>query len=83
MIGWIGSLSFGLCGLPQAVKTYRDGHAKGLDTGFLVLWTTGEVFTFAAVIMDAPVPYLLANYILNAIFLVVMWRYKLWPRRAS
>ena len=81
MIGWIGSLAFGICGLPQALRCYKDGHADGLDLLFLILWTIGEVFTFYAVLQDAPVPYLLANYSFNAVFLAVMWRYKLVPRR--
>lgn len=81
MIGWIGSLAFGFCGLPQALKIYQEGHADGLDLGFLLLWTVGEVFSFYAVLRDAPIPYLIANYVLTGIFLTIMWRYKLWPRK--
>lgn len=81
MIGWIGALAFGFCGLPQATRVWRDGHAEGLDTGFLFLWTLGEVFSFVAILSDAPLGYLILNYSLNAIFLAVMWRYKFFPRQ--
>jgi hypothetical protein len=80
VIGWIGAVGFGLCGLPQAAKTYRDGHADGLDLGFLLLWSVGEIFTFAAVLYEAPKDYLIANYAANAVFLSVIWTYKIWPR---
>lgn len=81
MMGWLGAIGFGLCGLPQAVKAYRDGHSDGLDLGFLLLWSLGEVCTFWAVYHGNPVKYLIANYTLNAVFLCVMWFYKIWPRR--
>ena len=81
MIGWIGAVAFGICGLPQAVKTYRDGNADGLDITFLILWTVGELCTLYAVIVDSPRPYLIANYLANLIFLLIMWRYKIWPRK--
>lgn len=79
-IGWIGAIAFGVCGLPQAWKSYKDGHADGISNGFLALWTIGEVFTTIAVVVEAPKPYLLANYALNAVFLAVMWKYKIWRR---
>lgn len=80
MIGWIGAVAFGFCGLPQAIKAYREGHCYGLDFGFLLLWSIGEICTFWAVAHDNPVSYLIANYALNAIFLAIMWFYKLFPR---
>jgi uncharacterized protein with PQ loop repeat len=82
MIGWIGAVAFGLCGLPQSIKAYRDGHAEGLDWGFLGLWTLGEICTLVAVLKDAPEPYLIANYVANMGFLAIMWRYKLKPRKS-
>ena len=81
MLGWIGAVAFGICGLPQAVKAYKDGHTDGLDLMFLSLWTIGELFTLVAVIRDAAPAYMLVNYILNGMFLAVMWKYKLFPRK--
>lgn len=36
-IGWIGSILFALCGLPQAIHSMRHGHSDGLTWGFLVV----------------------------------------------
>lgn len=82
-IGWVGSILFSICGLPQALKTWKDGHADGLDLSFLLLWTGGEVFTLIAVFAQAPKVYLIFNYCANLVFLIVMWKYKLWPRHKN
>jgi len=82
LFGWIGSLLFSLCGLPQAVQCARDGHARGLSWSFLAMWFFGEVFTIIYVWPKADVP-LLANYMVNLVFLVVMLRYKISERPAS
>ena len=80
MIGWLGSILFSLCALPQTIKTFKDGHAKSLSTGFLFLWTGGEVLTLIAVIQDKGSSYLLANYISNLVLLAIIIRYKVFPR---
>lgn len=82
-LGWIGAICFALCGSPQALKSYKDGHSNGLDCKFLLMWTVGEVFTLIAVVKDAPLKYLIYNYAANLIFLVIMWKYKIWPRKVS
>ena len=42
VIGYIGGLAFALCGFPQVLQCYRQGHAKGMSVAFLGLWATGE-----------------------------------------
>jgi uncharacterized protein with PQ loop repeat len=81
-IGWVGSILFSVCGLPQSIKTWKDGNADGLDMNFLLLWTGGEIFTLIAVLDQAPKIYLIFNYFSNLIFLLVIWRFKLYPRKA-
>ena len=84
MIGWIGSLMLGFCGLPQALKSFRDKHSDGLDVGFLLLWTIGEVLTLIAIVKDASnIPYLIFNYSFNLLSLQVIWYYRLFPKRAK
>jgi uncharacterized protein with PQ loop repeat len=80
MIGWVGSILFAICGLPQAIQSIRDGHSRGLNWGFLVCWTGGEIFTISYVWPKADYP-LLANYFANMIFLLIMLRYKIWERK--
>lgn len=75
-LGWIGSLLLAFCGLPQAVKCYRDKHAIGLDWGFLVAWFTGELFTFVYILPKMDLP-LMVNYSANILFLCVIIYFKL------
>lgn len=81
LLGWLGAVFLAFCGMPQAIKSVKDGHAYGLDRKFLLLWTGGEIFTLIAVLGDIPVKYLIFNYGMNLIFLLVIWFYKIFPRR--
>jgi len=78
-IGWLGSMLFALCGLPQAIESYRKKHSRGLTWMFLLMWLFGEILTFAYVLpkMDYP---LLANYVVNFLFLIVIIWFKAFPK---
>ena len=80
VIGWIGSLAFALCGLPQVIQSIRDGHSRGLNSWFLFLWCLGEACTLAYVLPSGNAP-LITNYVLNGICLSILVYYKLKPRR--
>jgi uncharacterized protein with PQ loop repeat len=79
-IGWLGSIMLALCGLPQAIESYKTKSSEGLTWGFILLWFIGELFTFAYVMpkMDFP---LLLNYSANIIFLSVIIYYKINPKK--
>lgn len=79
LIGWIGSILFAACGIPQAYESFKKGHSNGLTWAFLLMWLGGEILTLAYIIpkMDWP---LLFNYINNLICLLVILRYKIKPR---
>ena len=82
VIGWIGSVCFALCGVPQAVACYRQGHAKGISTIFLLLWASGEVLYIIAVFMEFGfVAWMMANYFTNLVSISVIIRYRFWARR--
>ena len=78
-IGWFGAFLFGVCGLPQAIQCARDGHSRGLNWFFLLCWLGGEILTIIYVWPKADYP-LLANYLVNLVFLAVMLRYKIRER---
>lgn len=80
ILGWVGSILFSLCGLPQAIKSYKDGNSDGLDNAFLVMWTSGEILTLGVCIDQGLPAFLLFNYSLNLVFLAVIWKYKVWRR---
>jgi len=77
--GWVGSILFALCGLPQAIACWRNGNSDGLDWTFLLAWFFGEVLTIIYVLPKMDMP-LLFNYFLNLLFLFVMLWYKIFPR---
>lgn len=76
-IGWIGALLLGLCALPQVIMCVKTKTAQGVSWGFLLMWFLGEVFTlwyiFAKEIPSFP---LIANYSINILGLLVIFKYK-------
>ena len=76
-IGYVGSIFLAICGLPQAIQSYRQKNSDGLNVSFLLLWTFGEIFTLIYVIPIMSIP-LLINYVANLCFLCVIWKYKIW-----
>lgn len=76
-IGWIGSMLFALCALPQVILVWKQKHAHGLSWGFLNMWFWGEVLCFLYVasqpVLQIP---LLANYILNFVLLLIIFFFK-------
>jgi uncharacterized protein with PQ loop repeat len=78
IIGWIGSMLFAFCALPQCIMVCKQKHAQGLSWGFLLMWMLGEILCFFYVAMQPmlQVP-LLANYIINFVMLVIIIWYKI------
>jgi uncharacterized protein with PQ loop repeat len=79
-IGWIGSLLFAFCGLPQAINSWKEKNSYGLTWSFLLMWLFGEIFTLIYVFNKQDVTPLLTNYILNLVFLIVILWYKIFPK---
>ena len=78
-IGWIGSIMLAICGLPQAIESFKTKSSAGLTWGFLFLWFTGEILTFIYVLPKMDLP-LLLNYSANIIFLGIIIYYKIFPK---
>jgi len=78
-IGWIGSLLLATCGAPLAWKCIATGRS---DTSllFLAMWLGGEICYVISIPMKAGwVPWLMLNYILNIVFVMIIAYYKLFP----
>lgn len=75
VIGWIGSICFSICAVPQAYQSYKDKHSNGISWAFLYLWFIGEVGTIAYVLPTFNWP-LLTNYACNLACLLVIFYYK-------
>jgi uncharacterized protein with PQ loop repeat len=79
VIGWAGAFLFCVCGLPQAWKSIKEGHSDGLSTAFLQMWIWGEILTLIYVLPKWHWP-LIANYVFNIILILIILRYKYFPR---
>ena len=64
IIGWTGSILFAICGIPQALDSFKRGNSEGLTWAFLLMWFFGEVLTLIYVIPKLDWP-LLFNYSCN------------------
>ena len=81
-LGYVASITLAFCALPQVIYSMRVKNAYGVDSLFLALWAGGEVLMVAYVFLrhgmsDIP---LLANYLMNLLFLGVIIYYKLFPK---
>jgi uncharacterized protein with PQ loop repeat len=80
LLGWIGSILFAFCGLPQAIHAFKHKHADGMTWTFILMWLFGEIFTLLYISSKENILPLLSNYILNIIFLLVILYFKIFPK---
>jgi uncharacterized protein with PQ loop repeat len=80
IFGWLSSIAFGISAIPQAYKSYKDGHSNGISNGLLILWIFGELtgFIYSIGLMAPP---LMINYIANTVFISIIIWFKLKPRK--
>jgi len=74
IIGWIGSMLFALCALPQAIKIYQTKSASDISWWFIGMWFLGEILSFNYVFItnmqSGTFQYpILWNYIINFVIL--------------
>ena len=76
--GFLSVLCFGLCAVPQSIKCLRDKSAKGVSTGMVILWVSGEISAviYAVYALGSPF-WLLLNYALSTLSLVPVVYYKI------
>lgn len=75
VLGWIGSVMFAVCGVPQAWQCYKTKSAQGLSWSFLSMWVIAELCTLAYILPTAQWP-LIFNYTGNLLCLGVILFYK-------
>jgi uncharacterized protein with PQ loop repeat len=75
-VGWLGSLCFAVCALPQVIQTVKEKNADGISHGLFWLWFFGEIFTIIYVWFDKYSLPLIVNYVFNLILLSIIGYYK-------
>lgn len=79
VIGWSAAILLAVCGLPQAMKSIKDGHSNGVSLSFVVAWSLGCVLMLIYVIPTNSLP-LIFDYVLNILFTFIILFYKFYPR---
>lgn len=83
IIGWIGSILFATCAVPQAYHSWKEKNSDGLTWLFLWMWTIGEILTLIYISVTSQQAPLIANYVLNLFFLAIIVWYKIFPTRKN
>lgn len=82
LIGWIGSVAFALCGIPQAWECFKQKSARGINPGFVGLWLVGEVCYVASILMKFGwVTWMMFNYTANIFSIAVIIYYLIHDRK--
>lgn len=81
LCGWFGAICLACCAIPQARMSLVQGHAHGVSSGLLWLWSLGEIFTLIFLVYQPVLNWpLIMNYTANIIFVSVIVWFKLFPR---
>jgi len=81
LIGWVGSFLLTFCAVPMAWQSYKEGHTNGVNMPFLQMWFWGEILTLIYVLSQPELLYpLIANYAFNIVLIVIILKYKIYPR---
>ena len=80
-LGILGSFLLGCCAAPEAIHSYMKGKNTS-SLWFLLMWYIGEICVLAYVIPKKDIP-LIFNYGLNILFITVIIKYRLFPRKEA
>lgn len=84
LLGTIGAFCFALSGLPQAYKSWKDGHSDGIAHGTIILWLIGEGMMLAYALYFYTMDFVLTvNYTFNFLLVSVIFKYKYWRRKVE
>lgn len=76
LLAWTGSILLACCGLPELLATIKNGRCS-LSWGFLLMWLFGEIFTLVPVFSNKLGAFLLFNYSLNTVVILILVWFKL------
>lgn len=81
VIGWIGGFLFAISPIPQARRSLREGHSRGIEWGTLWYWQIGEICSlYYLYAKDALLWPLIVQYVSNIFFISIIIYFKKFPR---
>lgn len=82
LLGTVGAICFALSGLPQAIKSWREGHSNGIAYGTVWLWLLGEGMMLAYALHFYVNDWILiTNYTANFLLVSIIFKFKYWKRK--
>jgi uncharacterized protein with PQ loop repeat len=81
VVGWLGSVFLAAAGFPQLIKTFREGHARGMAWWYLILLWLGFFSMFVFTIRSRAAMQLILSYSLQLTVFSVILYFKIWPRK--
>lgn len=81
-LGAVGSFLLAVCAFPEVISSIRKGYC-GTSLGLLLTWLSGEIFTLVYVCLTSKDEYLIANYLVNLAFIMVLLYYKTKPIKSE
>ena len=81
IIGYLAMACLMTATIPQAIKSIRDGHSRGMAGGYLILLLCGFSLMSFYLLMTKPIIPVLLNYFANIVMMLVVAYYKLFPRK--
>jgi hypothetical protein len=77
-IGWLSTILLAACGVPLVVEALRSGKSN-VNPWFLWLWCLGELLGLVYCISLSSPP-LIVNYSFNLSLILIVLRYRYFPR---
>jgi len=74
-LGWLGSILLAGCGIPEVVNSIQTGTCS-LTWTFLLMWLFGEIFVLIPVLFRIRSTFLIFNYSLNIICILILIGFK-------
>ena len=77
--GWIGSLSYSIYSIPQAIDAFKRGHTEGLSNGMVLLLFFGALCSLIYILPNFSSP-LFYNFSISLMASSTIMRYHFFPR---
>ena len=82
LLGIIAAISFAISAVPQAIKSWKEGHSRGMSLATIILWMVGEAAMLVYVLGMYPGDLiLLLNYATNTLMVGIITWYAFRPRK--
>lgn len=80
IIGYLAMACLITASIPQAIKSVRDGHSKGMAGGYIILLLFGFTLMSVYLLLTKPIIPVLINYASNILMMLIIGYYKLFPK---